>query len=159
MSMAEYEKIFKPQNGKEFRVSGNKCAIKCRWHDFTLQEGMLYGLRKMTIRGKKPETAVFLWIYAGKKRTFLGVHQVQLWVRNNLNPNSALFDWKKVWFDCNTNFLKGLYAQKVTVKYYEEYRIDYSIPRNNQMSYTPSGGKSVGALFEYGGYNKGRMKK
>ena len=156
MSMAEYERIFK---NPDFRVSMNECKIKTKWKDFVLQEGMIYGLHRFTVKGKNPERANFAYVYAGKRRRSNGVEQIKLWIRNGSNPESALFDWKSVWIDAQNGFARRLYNMPVKVKICKDYKIDYSIPRNNQLSYTPSGGKSVGALFEYGGYNKGRMKK
>lgn len=158
MSMSEFERIFRNDNGKAFRVSMNVANIKGRWHDFVLQEGMVYGIHRFNV--KSEEKANFLYIYAGKKRLKNGAPQVQLWLRNNLDPRSDFFDWKPIWLDACSGFTAKLYQLPVRVKFYgQDYKPDYSKPSNNLLSYSPMGGKSIGALFEYNGYGIKHSKR
>lgn len=159
MSMSEYNAIFKNDNGKNFRLKWNVARIAGNWHGFHLKEGMVYGISAFHPKGELRQN--YAYVYTGETRIHdkTGCKYVRVFLRNEYDPESAYFQWKSTWLPVKKGaFTERLYWEKVQVKDYAEYFPDYSKPRNNQLSYQPQGGKSVGALFEYSGFGIKRRK-
>ena len=153
--MNEYNAIFKNNHGKNFHLKWNVAKIAGRWHGFSLKEGMIYGIAHFKVKGDLTEKDNYLYVYTGKSRvSSSNCKQILVFIQNDRSPKSAYFgDWHKVWIDVREQGITArLFWSKPEVRDYAEYFPDYSKPRNNQLSYQPAGGKSVGAQFEYNAY-------